>query len=445
MLCAGSMQLVMLPDQHNDAVDLCQLLQDKECADMKNIFVLLVALSALVLMAGCVATSSAQIGPPGKPGPAGAPGPIGPPGPSGEQGPTGPQGDPGLSYTEPTYVGSAACQECHADLHETYMETGHAWALVKVAEGAAPKLPESKIPDPPDGFTWDDIHYVIGGYGWMARFVDKQGNLITGDADALTQYNLENKKLDAKAGWVAYHAGEEVPFDCAQCHTTGYIAEGNQEGLPGLIGVWVEDGVGCENCHGPGSNHVNSPYLITLPVARDSESCGACHIRTEAMTIEAHDGFIDHNQQYSELFSSKKRVMNCVDCHNPHQSTVYGDGADKADCETCHFEQDEYQKITDRKHASCVDCHMPRITKSAVADAERFSGDVRTHLFAINPNAKSQFNRDGTQTEPYVTVDFACKACHSEAGRGPVLEDARLQEVSLGFHDRALAGSENKR
>ncbi|MFZ1768662.1 MAG: hypothetical protein WAU00_05650, partial [Caldilinea sp.] len=74
-----------------------------------------------------------------------------------------------------------------------------------------------------------------------------------------------------------------------------------------------------------------------------------------------------------------------------------------------------------------------------------FSGDVRTHLFAINPNAKSQFNRDGASAEPYITVDFACKGCHSEEGRGPVLEDARLQEVSLGFHDRASAGSENER
>lgn len=88
---------------------------------------------------------------------------------------------------------------------------------------------------------------------------------------------------------------------------------------------------------------------------------------------------------------------------------------------------------------------MPRITTSAVASIERFSGDMRTHIFAINPNAKSQFNKDGSASSPYVAVAYACKACHNELGRAPVLEDARLSDVAIGFHDRDLAGSENKR
>ena len=224
------------------------------------------------------------------------------------------------------------------------------------------------------------------------------------------------------------------------------MPEGNQDNLPGLDGTWVENGVGCENCHGPGSNHVNNPYLVSMPVERDSELCGACHSRTSATAIEAHDGFIDHNQQYAELFSSKKRVMDCVDCHNPHETTKYAKGlAIKTDCETCHFDSATYQKITDRKHAQCVDCHMPRITTSALSDPARFSGDLRTHLFGINPNGKSQFNKDGSLAEPYVVVEFACKGCHSEEGRAPVLDDERLKEVATGFHDRDLAGSENEK
>lgn len=414
---------------------------------MKKVFAVLILLLLLLALGGCVAAQAPQAGPPGERGPAGLPGPAGPVGPQGEQGPRGAQGAPGLDATPATYVGSASCQECHTELHESYMGTGHAWALMKVTDGAAPSFPESEVPEPPQGYTWDDIEYVIGGYGWMARFVDKQGHLITGDADALTQYNLANRALRTDAGWVAYHAGEsELPFDCASCHTTGYVAEGNQDGLPGIVGTWVEDGVGCENCHGPGSNHVNNPYLESMAVVRDGESCGECHSRTAVTTIEAHDGFIDHNQQFSELFSSTKRVMNCVDCHNPHETVKYTRGEpERATCETCHFEQEANQKITDRRHATCLDCHMPQITKSAVADPERFSGDISTHMFAINPMAQSQFNRDGTEAMPYISVDFACKSCHSEAGRAPILEDERLQEVSIGFHDRALSGSENRR
>ena len=54
--------------------------------------------------------------------------------------------------------------------------------------------------------------------------------------------------------------------------------------------------------------------------------CGACHGRGDPRQIEAVDGFIDHQQQYDELFASKKRVMQCVDCHNPHETVKYAKG-----------------------------------------------------------------------------------------------------------------------
>ncbi len=34
----------------------------------------------------------------------------------------------------------------------------------------------SRVPDPPEGYTWEDISYVIGGYGWKARFIDLEGH-----------------------------------------------------------------------------------------------------------------------------------------------------------------------------------------------------------------------------------------------------------------------------
>jgi hypothetical protein len=123
--------------------------------------------------------------------------------------------------------------------------------------------------------------YVVGGYGWKARFIDQEGYIITGDEDAATQYNLENKTLRMDDEWVPYYAGEEKPYDCGGCHTTGYIPEGNHDGLPGLIGTWAEDGIGCEECHGPGSNHVNDPYQVSATIDRDSELCGQCHTRGE--------------------------------------------------------------------------------------------------------------------------------------------------------------------
>ena len=415
---------------------------------MHRTMVFTIMLVSLVLLAACAAGAVGPVGPQGPPGPQGAPGEAGPPGPMGPAGPSGPQGEAGLSYPAPTYVGSDACQECHEELYASYKMTGHPYKLNRVVDGQPPEYPFSEVPSPPEGYTWDDILYVIGGYGWKARFIDQEGFIITGDENATTQYNLWNDNLDMGENWVAYHPGEEKPYNCGSCHTTGYQPEGNQLGLPGLIGTWVEDGIGCEECHGPGENHVNDPYLVNMDVNRDSELCGSCHIRGDVTEIDASGGFIKHHEQYEELYESKKRVMRCVDCHNPHSTVKYADEADvepvKTECENCHFEQDEYQKINDRRHAKCIDCHMPRVTKSALGDIEQYSGDLRTHLMAINPLATSQFGRDGSTAQPYLALDFSCRSCHRDDGRGPDLAEEELVEAALGFHDRELAGSLNR-
>lgn len=408
---------------------------------MQRLILTVVLVAVVVFAAAC----ADQVGPPGPPGEVGPPGPIGPPGPDGPaglEGPQGPAGEPGLSWSPAIYVGSAVCSECHEALYASYAETGHAHALTRVVDGTAPAFPFSQVPDPPEGYTWDDILYVIGGYGWMARFVDQSGYVITGDG---AQYNLVNDELDLGGDWAAFHAGEQVAFDCAACHTTGYTPEGSQENLAGVVGRWAADNVGCEACHGPGSNHVNDPYFVDLQVVREAQLCGQCHLRGDLTTIEAADGFLGHNNQYGELFASKKRVMGCVDCHNPHMTPKDdAETAIKSTCETCHFQEAEYQKISNLRHAQCIDCHMPKASLSALGDPARFSADVRTHLMAINPRAVSQLNGAGDVSQPYLALEFSCKGCHNAEGRGGELPDEQLMEAADGYHDRALAGSLNR-
>lgn len=414
---------------------------------MRKAFYLFAILIAMFMVAACAAQAGPP-GPPGEIGPSGRPGPEGPPGPIGEQGPVGPQGPPGIDYRPAVYVGADACQECHEEVYTTYKDSGHAFTLNPVVDGKAPKFPFSKVANPPEGYTWDDILYVIGGYGWAARFVDKQGYLITGkDAEAKTQYNLPNKTLKMGDDWAAFHPGEQnVLFDCASCHTTGVRPDGHQNDLPGLSGTWFEEGVGCESCHGPGGNHVNDPYLVSMKIDRDSELCGSCHYRGDGIQAQAADGFLQHNQQFNEIYGSKKRLMRCVDCHNPHETTKYAKGtATNTPCQSCHFAEKSYQKITDRKHADCIDCHMPQMSKSALADPARHMADVRTHLMAINPLAPKQFDAKGEISMPYLVLDSVCKSCHNEVGSAPVLPDEQLVEVATGFHSRELAGSLNEK
>ncbi|HKZ55256.1 MAG TPA: multiheme c-type cytochrome [Anaerolineales bacterium] len=376
-------------------------------------------------------------------GPQGPAGPAGPPGPEGPAGPPGPAGDPGpAASVAAEYVGSQTCSGCHGELDETFKKSGHAWKLNPVVDGQPPDYPFTELAGPPEGYTWDDISYVIGGYSWKARFVDKSGYIITGaDADATTQYNFPNPYLGKEAGWVKYKAGEkEVPYDCGSCHTTGYNPEGHQDDMPGIVGTWAEPGITCERCHGPGSQHAANPRGVTLAVERDPELCGACHRRGGVEAVNAKDGFIEHHEQYEELFQSKHVALDCVLCHNPHTLVVQlrqeAVQTTRTACENCHFRQARYQDSQIHPNvATCVDCHMPRIVKSAWGDAAQFSGDIRTHLMAIDSALIHQFSEDGMTSLSQVSLDFACRQCHYEgSARGTVKTDEELMEKAEGYH-----------
>jgi nitrate/TMAO reductase-like tetraheme cytochrome c subunit len=342
------------------------------------------------------------------------------------------------------YVGMETCGECHSDISDVFVKSGHPFKLNKVVDGQPPEYPFTEVPNPPEGYTWDDILYVIGGYNWKARFIDKEGFIITGDAAATTQYNFANEVVGNEAGWVPYHAGEETPYDCGSCHTTGYSPEGNQDGLPGLIGTWEEDGITCEECHGPGSLHVDNPRGVALKVNRDAAECGACHRRGAVESVDASGGFIQHHEQYEELFQSKHAIMDCVQCHDPHTGVVQlrqaGVQTVRTSCENCHFESAKYQsnEAHVEDEVTCIDCHMPRVTKSAVGNKDTFTGDIRTHLMAIDVDQVGQFDPEGTVALSQLSLDFACKHCHVPDSAFEKT-DEELREAATRYHERPAA------
>ncbi len=397
----------------------------------------------LVLMAMVVALAACQPQE-GPPGPAGAEGPQGPPGPegrAGEQGPPGIPGEDGLSFVPPAFVGSEACAECHQETYDVFIKSGHPYKLTPVVDGQPPEYPFTELPGPPTGYTWDDISYVIGGYNWKARFIDQDGFIITGGADATTQYNFYNPTLDLGDNWVAYHAGEEKPYDCGTCHTTGYSSVGNQDGRPGLIGTWAAGGIQCEECHGAGSLHVNAPIVWEMKVDRDAQACGDCHRRGDTTVVDAKGGFIQHHEQYEELFQGKHITIDCVVCHDPHAGVVQLRRAEvqttRTTCENCHFDIARNRENEIHSRAECISCHMPRVTKTAVGDAAQFSGDIRTHLMAINPALTSQFNEDGTVAASELALDFACRSCHNETSNAFAdnKTNEELVNAATGYHN----------
>jgi hypothetical protein len=241
---------------------------------------------------------------------------------------------------------------------------------------------------------------------------------------------------------VTYNSGKEKPYDCGSCHTTGYSPQGNQDGLPGLIGTWAEEGITCEECHGPASLHIANPRGVSLEVNRDSEECGACHRRGSVEAVNASGGFIQHHEQYEELFQSKHVVIDCNICHDPHAGVVQLRKAEvpaaRTQCENCHFQSAKFQnsQVHIAMKVACIDCHMPRISKSAVGDAEKFTGDIRTHMMAIDFQQVGQFSEDGKTALSQLGLDFACRNCHVEGGKASPKTDDELIKKAYNYHAR---------
>lgn len=402
----------------------------------------LILLAAAILVTAIALSSCAGAqGPAGSQGPAGPAGPAGPEGPEGPAGPAGPEGPPGADSAAggSEYVGAAVCGSCHTETYEVFNKSGHPFKLNKVENGQPPEYPFTEVTEVPEGYTWDDISYVIGGYNWKARFMDKEGYIITGlpgargdgNTDYVSQFNFANPVVGNEAGWVGYHPGEERSYNCGTCHTTGYNPDGSFEDMPGIVGEWAEPGIQCERCHGPGSQHVGDPYSFALEIERDSAMCGECHLRGAPEAVNAKGGFGRHHEQYEEIFQSKHLVLDCVTCHDPHSGVVQlrkaGEQTTRTQCENCHFKEAQNRKSM--ASLSCIECHMPRVMKSAVGNAEKYTGDIRTHLMAIDPSQMGQFSEDGSTVLSQLGLDFACKSCHVDA-----FSDEELMAEATGYH-----------
>jgi hypothetical protein len=404
----------------------------------------LVICGAILIIMMLLTACSGPVGPGGPSGPAGPPGPEGPQGPFGE---AGPQGEPGpAGPSAGTYVGSQTCGGCHPDIYEVFNQSGHAWVLNPVIEGTPPDYPYTSIPQPPEGYNWEDVSYVVGGYNWKAVFLDQEGFIITnppdssGAVDYLNQYNLENLRLNLDDDWVAFHAGEDaIQYDCGSCHSTGYNERG-QNDLPGIIGTWAQPGVQCEACHGPGSLHASDPQAVQMVIDRDDSLCSACHTRSDSSSLVIADGFIQHSGQYGDLLPGKHLILDCVICHDPHSGVVQprqnNIKTTRTACKDCHWQQavlaDDNPHI--RFNFSCEECHMPRPIQNAWRIAEDFTADVRTHAVNINPTQIEQFNQDGTLVSMQLGLNIACRHCHG-SGLGPELTDEQLIQLATGYHE----------
>ena len=297
--------------------------------------------------------------------------------------------------------------------------------------------------------AWDDRDAADGGQRWFHI------------------YGEESIAHDDPLHWT----GREHNWNymCAECHSTN-LQKNFDSGSQTFNSTWSEINVGCEGCHGPGSQHLAAATAGTLAGAmsllvdlddtgravwkmntasgiaertelrtrppQQPESCGRCHSRRAVIRrdyaygqplLDTHmPALLDENLYFADgqikdevyvwgsFLQSRmyQAGVTCTDCHDPHTASLKTAGEPSNVCATCHLpsrfaSRDHHQHAPEQ--VVCLDCHMPS-RNYMVIDGRR------DHSFRL--------------PRPDLTIATgspnACNACHAE--QGPEWANAKLND-----------------
>ncbi|MCB9357909.1 MAG: cytochrome c family protein [Calditrichaeota bacterium] len=116
--------------------------------------------------------------------------------------------------------------------------------------------------------------YVGSGKCKMCHKGEKNGNIW--ETWLETPHAKAMSKLDPAKG-------EDKNPECLACHTTGYGA-GGYDAMAEMMGAEDLGGVGCESCHGPGSEYKSKKVMESREASiaaglwiPDENTCKKCH------------------------------------------------------------------------------------------------------------------------------------------------------------------------
>jgi predicted CXXCH cytochrome family protein len=383
--------------------------------------------------------------------------------------------DQGATVASAHYVGSAACQKCHAEIYERWKKTPMANVVRdprKYPDAIIPNLATNNVSPK---FTKDQVAFVYGGI-WKQRYFTKIGDDYFPEP---AQWNVTKKAwlpyFVPKGGdwWEPFYPPDNFKRPtgptCDGCHSVDYNIQTKQ------VAEW---NVGCERCHGPGSAHVDRATRgnILNPARMDyvsaSDTCIQCHSQGRPLTnpiegkyydwpvgyqvglklqdywqLEDHklgelsfthfpDGTAHKNRMQGNDFARSvmyRRGVTCFDCHDVHGTKNYAQLRKpvNAICLDCHGpgSRNGPREATLAEHthhkdgstgSECAACHMPKI------EAEIPGVFVRAHTFSfITPAMTDKYKIPNPCTSCHVdkTTAWAADALRHWPDRSPWREE----------------------
>jgi predicted CXXCH cytochrome family protein len=363
-----------------------------------------------------------------------------------------------------SYVGSDACQDCHTQIYERWRETPMANILVDVSERPQVILGDFATPNPLVTFDIEDIAFTYGSK-WKQRYFTRIGDdyfVFPAQWDVLNETWRRYYVAAGTDWWVEHYPADQMQRPtgplCDGCHSTNYDIQTKQ------VTEW---NVGCESCHGPGSNHVEqeSRESILNPARTDyiqaNDTCIQCHSQGRPLVNPIEDKYYDwpvgfrvgldlkdywqleehtlgeetfthfpngaahkNRMQGNDFVQSTmyQHGVTCFSCHDAHGTDNYAQLRKPANqlCLDCHGPgslngpyaatlEDHTHHAEDSAGSQCVACHMPKTAKT-IADVK-----VRSHTFKfVTPEMTAQYN-----------IPNPCTSCHTEESNDWALQALR--------------------
>ena len=352
------------------------------------------------------------------------------------------------------YVGSEACEKCHGQIYDHWKKTPMANIVRDPREhpdAIIPNLATNTVAK----FTKEQVAFVYGSI-WKQRYFTKVGD----DYFPLpAQWEVANHKWskyfvpNGGDWWAPLYPPDNMKRPtgptCDGCHSVNYDIHTKQ------VSEW---NVGCERCHGPGSEHVAHPSRSNIlnPAHMDyvaaSDTCIQCHSQGQPLAnpiegkyydwpvgyhvglklqdfwrLEDHklgepanfyyfpEGTAHKNRMQGNDFVQSvmyRRGITCFSCHDVHGTDNYAQLRKPADklCLDCHgplspngprtatLEEHTHHKAQ-TPASQCVTCHMPKIETEGVPGTY-----VRAHTFRfVTPETTDKYK-----------IANPCTSCHTD-------------------------------